>query len=321
KDQKKRNTKKKNHTHLESKKKMKTFKMPTSIGRLVFSFSALFICMHSVKCDKIPDEPTCVFSVPNNKTLFQKLAKYFDKDSNTIIVEYTVRIRNVSDDFNFYEKSNPGSFQPWKWYRTQGVGSSHVLLTFDFCFGLLRQLLYLGIEKVDLDLDVSPPGCLHHIENKTLDILIRNFLLKEFYILDTSFFGDCTFSDSIEICTARIREYEGRGKLMFRCCSYNSDKEIVCDDDYVDDWAQALNIVICILSCLLVLYYILLLLHYNGFLFNKKDTYIFNGNYSILLYLKMSNNIQNILSIPQKTMKGMKEFNKKLKDTDANEIY
>ncbi|CAL1527745.1 unnamed protein product [Lymnaea stagnalis] len=279
---------------------MQTLRVPRMLSVLT-----LYVCC-VLASGQISAEQTCSFSIPNNKPLFDTLSKLFDRDSQTAIIEYKVRIRNDSGSFNLYEGSSPNSFQPWKWYRTQGKGTSHLLLTGDFYFGMLRScFLRSGIKKVDLDLVVSPPGCLHGAAGDTPDKLIRDFLLQDLNIGDYSSTWAVALSDTVEICTARI-DFSDRTKgeqLVYRCCSYNSDKQVICDDDSANNWAFALNIVILLVSILLV---IILIWKFGDHinLWNKCRTeesniYVLDYTYSFLLKRQGKVETQNIVRTPK----------------------
>ncbi|CAL1526660.1 unnamed protein product [Lymnaea stagnalis] len=201
-------------------------------------------------CSSASANSKCQFSIPNNDTLFQKLSKHFDKNSNTIVIEYTIRLNNGSGEFKLYKGSNSNSFEPWKWYRTQGTGNSHILLTYDFYFGILKRILALGTRQFDINIAVQPLSC---VESENFDLSIRDILLQDFKISGNSTYRAYPKADDVEVCTARIEEtHDGRAELMFRCCSYDSEKKIFCDDKSVNLWGYALNILIIIIAVFLV---------------------------------------------------------------------
>ncbi|CAL1542248.1 unnamed protein product [Lymnaea stagnalis] len=127
---------------------------------------------------EVTSASVCKLSIADNKTLFDTLDEKYEEEATTIIIEYTVGFNNVSADFDLRNKSSPESFQPWRWYSTQGLSSSRLLLTYSFLYGTMKFFLSLGIDKVDLSIDVSPPGCLESYENEDLENFIRSFLME-----------------------------------------------------------------------------------------------------------------------------------------------
>ncbi|CAL1548236.1 unnamed protein product [Lymnaea stagnalis] len=198
-------------------------------------------------------ESSCRLSVPDDKNLLDRLAEYFHKDSDVIIVKYNITFNKVSRNFNLFKQLSSENFKPWRWYRTQGLHTSGVLRSYEKYFGMLHTLLLKGVEEETLLIDASPPDCMDQMRNEDLENLIAKFLLKDFGINGNSWRRKFTYAEDVEICTASVGERDGSGKLIFKCCGLNSDQSITCNDISADDWAVALNYVLLIWAGILFL--------------------------------------------------------------------
>ncbi|CAL1526661.1 unnamed protein product, partial [Lymnaea stagnalis] len=268
---------------------------------LIFLSPLLFFTL----CSTASANSTCQFSIPNNDTLFKKLSKHFDKHSNTIVIEYTIRLNNGSGEFNLYKGSNSNSFEPWKWYRTQGAGNSHVLLTYDFYFGILKSILALGTRQYVINIDVQPLSC---VESENFDLFIRDILLQDFKISGNSTYRAYPKADDVDVCTARIDETnDGRGELVFRCCSYDSEKKIFCDDKSVNIWGYALNIVVIVISVFLVCCFLWVVQREH-----EKEIYCYSppdgSTFEVQIVKKKTNKTKKYILLPPETLKRKEKF-------------
>ncbi|CAL1527747.1 unnamed protein product [Lymnaea stagnalis] len=194
---------------------------------LVFS-----ICLLTLIHWQAAPSQACSLSIHNNKTVLKDLSQYFEKDSSIVIIEYTIRFRNASDEKDFNQKTSSDSFQPWKWYRTHGPESSRLLLTYGNYYGIMRIILSFAIQNVDLVMDVSPPGCLQSLPNGTANTYIRDFLLTD---LERSVNQEESSLKDVNICSVRLYQDEGFWTMPFSCCILESNKNNLPDCNEVEE--------------------------------------------------------------------------------------
>ncbi|XP_059153412.1 uncharacterized protein LOC131939229 [Physella acuta] len=197
--------------------------------------------------------PACKFVPVNNKTFVEDISQFFNKDSDIKILEYHVIGLNLSS------LTGPDAYQPSRWYRTQGIGSSQLLLIYHFYYGLLQVFLSLSVASRDVPLVVSPGDCLQAAGAGEVEARVRDYLLQDFYIDETAVKYPFTYSDDVEICTAKVVDNEGWGRLVYRCCGYDSDKRMSCHDVYEGTWVWVLRSFILALTLILFLYFPLLI--------------------------------------------------------------
>lgn len=147
------------------------------IARQIFLLISLRLFLVEYTNGEYPTKNNCTLSVIENRTIFNNLDEYFHKFSDILIVEYTLSFNDVSRKFNLEQQSSPNSFQPYKWYRTQGHHSSSLLRSYEKYFGMLRTILLKGVREVTIPLRVSPTDCLDQLRNEDLEDEIRSFLL------------------------------------------------------------------------------------------------------------------------------------------------
>ncbi|CAL1541430.1 unnamed protein product [Lymnaea stagnalis] len=215
---------------------------------------------------------TCSFSILNNKTFLDSLSEYFDKDSSTLILEYFLDFTNVGVSFDLTNRSSPNAFQPWRWFRTQGLGSSQLLLIYNYYYGLLKPFMTLSIERKDIRLSVNPTGCLNNYGRDALENLIRDFLLLDFNIDSKAAKRPFIYSDDVEICTAFIGDNNGWGRAVYKCCGFDADKQLYCHDVFSETWVWILDAFVIALTVLLFLYIPVFIP--KGY---KVDTYIYDS--------------------------------------------
>ncbi|KAH9510147.1 hypothetical protein Btru_043586 [Bulinus truncatus] len=196
----------------------------------------------------------CTFKLVNNKTFVDNVVQYFDHESYTVILEYYLNFTNVGTDFDLVKRASPDAFQPWRWFRTQGLASSQLLLIYHYYYGFLKPLMAIGISEIRVDLAVSPKDCFDKVKREDLEPLMRDYLLQDFHIDSKTAKHSFKYSDDVEICTARIANNGGWGRLLYRCCGYDSDNLLYCHDVFEDGWVWALRVFIVVLTIFLCLY-------------------------------------------------------------------
>ncbi|XP_013075310.2 uncharacterized protein LOC106061662 isoform X1 [Biomphalaria glabrata] len=209
----------------------------------------------SVLTSRVSSLANCSLMPLNNKTFVDSIYAYFSADSQVKVLEYTLTFSNVSTTFNLEGQSSRLAFHPSKWYRTQGLGSSQLLLINQFYYGLLKPLLSASVDQVNVNLQVSPLTCLDNVTGDQLQQLINDYLLQDFYVNEKTVKNPFTYSDDVEICTANIADNDGWGKLVYRCCGFNSDKVQLCSTVQEEDWVWALQAVIITLTIILFFYF------------------------------------------------------------------
>ncbi|XP_059153423.1 uncharacterized protein LOC131939240 [Physella acuta] len=233
-------------------------------------------------CWATPQPPShthvCEFTPTNETQFIDSIYQFFNKDSGTRILEYHVKFVNVSSDFDLSKRSRKDAFQPWRWFRTQGVGSSQLLLVNTYYYGLLKPFATVGIAQRDVVLSVSPSDCLDDLKDDQLDNMLRDYLLRDFDVDGATVKHPFKYSDAVEICTALVDDDDGWGRLVYRCCGYDYRKHLYCDDVYNGDWVWALQIFILTLTVIIFLYIPLLIpegYRYNTYCYFPADNLTF----------------------------------------------
>ena len=137
------------------------------------------------------------------------------------------------------------SYKSNMWAR---VGSSHgqTILNLAFNYGILSLMtLTFGLEKLQIELQESPAGCLGKMSEDqriqaVVDILMRD--LKDDGPVNV-------FEGESSICHQVIKEENGMAKFTDRCCFQARDgKDIVCVIDIPNRWLHILDILLAVLT-------------------------------------------------------------------------
>ncbi|KAK7479934.1 hypothetical protein BaRGS_00028842, partial [Batillaria attramentaria] len=193
----------------------------------------------------------CELSNTNNETK-AKLVEYLADDS-VRLVEYSIRIRGYSERF-WRNKGGGEWFQPWRWYRAKGENSERLLLLFHYYYGLLKPYLGIGTETLDLDLDLDDPGCLRPLSSEDLEDKLRHFLYYD--LKNETERLEAKFADQdIHVCSMHVGDYDGWGRLVYRCCHRDDEGNESCNNISDDEWVWVLRAFIITVSALLFLYF------------------------------------------------------------------
>ncbi|CAL1541429.1 unnamed protein product [Lymnaea stagnalis] len=229
----------------------------------------LYLCLLPPTDSQKP-APPCSFILQNNKTMLEKLAYDFDKESSTVILEYAIRFSSTDDAEGFINRSSHDTFEPLRWYRTQGTHSSELLLSYELYFGYLKHILDLNVKKVDIELMVIPPGCFMEVEQEKAEALLEDYLLKDFNLDSSSVKHSFKLSEDVEICSTKLDVRNIWAALSYRCCGYDEKDHVYCKYVSASNWMIALFFFIISVTVILALYFPAMI-----FKPNSKDEYDF----------------------------------------------
>ena len=175
----------------------------------------------------------------------EKLLKYDLK-----MIQYLFQFKNYST--NPLTASNQWIFQADRWSR---VNSYHgeVLLSLGSSYDIMSFMtLSLGVERLDVELYDSPPGCAANAsESDRIDAMMY-LLMRDFrYSLD-----DMTLKDRQRVCHEIIKRHSGDyASIGDRCCHVNVvTGEFECTTEIMNPWFQVLLYGIIIIQLLVILF-------------------------------------------------------------------
>ncbi|GFO36738.1 hypothetical protein PoB_006324300 [Plakobranchus ocellatus] len=220
----------------------------------------------------------CGFVPFNNETFVESVYKYFSSDSGTNILEYDITLVNAGQEVDLVEASNPDVYKPFRWYRTQGEGSSELLQVNHYYFGLISPFMDLGLSKAKVRLNVTSPTCLQGLARGEIESLLTDYLLTDFEINPKAVEHPYTKADVVQVCHMTIRDDDGWGKLNYRCCGFEADI-LHCSDVHEDEWVWILRAFIMAVTILLFLYFPVLLprgYRFYDYVYYPPDGLMFN---------------------------------------------
>ncbi|GFR66138.1 hypothetical protein ElyMa_000220800 [Elysia marginata] len=196
----------------------------------------------------------CGFVPARNASLVESVYKYFSDESSTNILEYDVTVISGGQRLNLASFSGPESYKPFRWYRTQGEGSSELLQVNHYYFGLIWPFMELGLDKVKVTINVTSPACLQNLPRGEIELLLTDYFLKDFNINPDTVEHPYVKADKVEVCHMTIRNENNWGKLTYKCCGFESDI-LQCRDVKEDAWVWVLRAFIMTVTILLFLYF------------------------------------------------------------------
>nr|KAG5694261.1 hypothetical protein BaRGS_021576 [Batillaria attramentaria] len=135
-----------------------------------------------------------------------------------------------------------------------GENSERLLLLFHYYYGLLKPYLGIGTETLDLDLDLDDPGCLRPLSSEDLEDKLRHFLYYD--LKNETERLEAKFADQdIHVCSMHVGDYDGWGRLVYRCCHRDDEGNESCNNISDDEWVWVLRAFIITVSALLFLYF------------------------------------------------------------------
>ncbi|KAL8613064.1 hypothetical protein ACOMHN_008833 [Nucella lapillus] len=173
-------------------------------------------------------------------------------DDSVRVVEYTIAVDGYSRGF-WTAAGGDEWFQPWNWYRVKGIHSQRLLLLFHYYYGILKPYMAIGARTFDVSLEVNDTGCLTGLSSLTLESKLRDFLYYD--LKNVTEKQETKLSDDVWVCSQRVGDFSGWGRLVYHCCSRNDAGQETCTDVSDDDWVWILRAFIVIITILLFLYF------------------------------------------------------------------
>ncbi|RUS86074.1 hypothetical protein EGW08_006167 [Elysia chlorotica] len=196
----------------------------------------------------------CGFVPLNNASFVESIYQYFSEESSTNILEYDVKIVSAGQEFDLTKASSLEAYKPFRWYRTQGEGSSQLLQVNHYYFGLIWPFMDLGLDKVTVTLNVTSPACLQNLPRGEIELLLTDYFLRDFDVNPSTVERPYVKAETVEVCHMTIRNENDWGKLTYKCCGFESDI-LQCRDVIEDAWVWVLRAFIMTVTVLLFLYF------------------------------------------------------------------
>ncbi len=160
-----------------------------------------------------------------------------------VLIEYTFSVKGYK--CNPLAANNSYHYKNHVWARVTS-GHGHTLLNLAFNYGVLSLMtLTLGVEKLNLELEDIPMGCLHQIlkeEDKVtvvLDLVLRDLKYNS---------SMSVIEGRGNVCNQIIRSKNSKAHFLDRCCYRRMDgKGVECFDDVPNRWLKTLDILFAVL--------------------------------------------------------------------------
>ncbi|XP_059144117.1 uncharacterized protein LOC131931348, partial [Physella acuta] len=195
------------------------YQLPDTTSSLVKSF--LDRIFHNILSRQIlnfsPVESECSLFFNGSQELRYELADYFDKNSPTKVLRYELLISGYPEDY-LEPKTR-------RVYRTQEYGAYFLFVTIEELTVYFPWFKIRNAKKTVILRD-DPQYCLKENSTDEVEIIARDLLMKDFGIDKTRKNTDIELSQDVKICM----NYKFNQTTDFRCCFWDSTKEIKCYD-------------------------------------------------------------------------------------------
>ncbi|XP_059152073.1 uncharacterized protein LOC131938176 [Physella acuta] len=192
-------------------------------------FTSLAVLLWTCATVTAQDElnTTCTLTPVITDQLKTKLYEYFDKSSETKLLEYKLVFENYTNSQKC--KDSATSFENWRWYRAQEFGSLYFFF-FDEDIWTNGIMIKNVTSSVEIQFKTTPENCLVNLTCRGQQTLIRNALISDFNLKKELQLLDIELSKNIEIClnVNEIDTFEN-----YRCCGFNRWNEYYCNDQSV----------------------------------------------------------------------------------------
>ncbi|XP_059152075.1 uncharacterized protein LOC131938178 [Physella acuta] len=216
---------------------MKAWTMFTSLAVL------LLVCASVTAQDEL--NTNCTLTPVITDQLKTKLFEYFDKSSETKLLEYKL----VFDNYTNNQKCKDSA--TWRWFRAQEFGSVYFFF-FNEDFWANRIKFKSISDSVEIKFQTIPAKCLGNLTCREQQSLIRNALISDFNLKKELQQNDIELSKNVEIC---LNENKNDMFEHYRCCGFNRWNEYYCNDQSVNFkivyFCVPFIISICIMLCVI----------------------------------------------------------------------
>lgn len=154
------------------------------------------------------------------------------------LIEYDFTINNRSAG---RQVDDIGNYQPFFWMKAvsrHGV----TLLMLSFHYNVLSlSMLTIGVEKLNVGLVDSPPGCFKNLDEQGKVDIFRNLVLND--LRQEPKPPQLTLQVQYA-CNQFIADDSGYGNFVYRCCRRLYNGNVICEDTAKDIWISLLYVCI-----------------------------------------------------------------------------
>ena len=172
-------------------------------------------------------------------------------DAGTKLIIFELNFRNHSGKLEGEDESD--IYKPFLWERSSGRhGQGLLFLKTGFEILSLSTLSY-GTEKMKVELQEEPRGCLLERNINDIERGLRWILLNDFQEISPDGSGG-SLGDNEHICNMHIKNNERRAEFYHICCTKHSKGGIVCEELVKDIWVRILFYCIYFLNALVIMF-------------------------------------------------------------------
>lgn len=172
-------------------------------------------------------------------------------DQNVILYEFDFFMFNYTKD-PLHESLTTENYKPWRWFRTESRhGRTLLMLSFHYDV-LSMNILNIGVEKQEVPLVDTPFGCFGELTAQKRVDIIRNVLFDHYDYIQSRTVEDIRnpFQQAAYVCNEIVREDDGYGAFVNRCCERDEKGILECSDLEEDFWILVLYVCIALVKLL-----------------------------------------------------------------------
>ncbi|GFO23165.1 hypothetical protein PoB_004967000 [Plakobranchus ocellatus] len=146
----------------------------------------------------------------------------------------------------------PHVYRPHLWIRSTSRQGRSLLMLDETYDPMSLTTLTIGVEEITANLTDHPVRCLREMtEEETLKVIRASFL-RDFSDPNKNPTG--SLSQDEHICSKHIVNDGGYAHFVYRCCRFDQDGQIECQEVTEDNWIRLLLTLIIIIKVLIVLF-------------------------------------------------------------------